>query len=94
MYSQMHNPAHPGTLVREYIGDRSIGSVAKHLGVARATLSRIVNGNSSITADMSIRLSEAFGVSPDLLLRMQTQYDLWLQSQRTRKKIKPLGRAA
>lgn len=94
MYSQMHNPAHPGMLVREYIGDRSIGSVAKHIGVARATLSRIVNGSSSITADMSIRLSEAFGVSPDLLLRMQAQYDLWQESQRARKKIKPLGHAA
>lgn len=94
MYSQMYNPAHPGLLVREYIGERSIGLVAKHIGVARATLSRIVNGNSAITADMSIRLSEAFGVSPDLLLRMQAQYDLWQESQRARKKIKPLGNAA
>ncbi|WP_216841034.1 HigA family addiction module antitoxin [Acidobacterium sp. S8] len=94
MYSQMHNPAHPGMLVREYIGERSIGAVAKHIGVARATLSRIVNGSSSITADMSIRLSEAFGVSPDLLLRMQAQYDLWQESQRTRRKIKPLDHAA
>ncbi|HLH33525.1 MAG TPA: HigA family addiction module antitoxin [Alloacidobacterium sp.] len=94
MYSQMHNPAHPGMLVREYIGDRSISSVAEHIGVARATLSRIVNGSSSITADMSIRLSEAFGVSPDLLLRMQAQYDLWQESQHARKKIKPLGRVA
>jgi antitoxin HigA-1 len=94
MSSQMHNPAHPGLLVREYIGDRSIGAVAKHLGVARATLSRIVNGSSAISADMSIRLSEAFGVSPDLLLRMQTQYDLWQQMQRSRKKIKPIAKAA
>lgn len=94
MYSQMHNPAHPGVLVREYIGERSIGAVAKHIGVARATLSRIMNGSSSITADMSTRLSEAFGVSPDLLLRMQAQYDLWQESQRTRRKIKPLDRAA
>lgn len=94
MYSQMHNPAHPGLLVREYIGERSIGSVAAHIGVTRATLSRIVNGSSAITADMSIRLSEAFGVSPELLLRMQAQYDLWQQSQRARKRIKPLNRAA
>jgi len=94
MYSQMHNPAHPGVLVREYIGERSIGAIAKHIGVARATLSRIVNGSSSITADMSIRLSEAFGISPDLLLCMQAQYDLWQDSQRTRRKIKPLDHAA
>jgi antitoxin HigA-1 len=94
MYSQMHNPAHPGLLVREYIGERSIGSVAKHIGVARATLSRIVNGSSAITADMSLRLSAAFGIAPDLLLRMQAQYDLWQQSQRTRRKIKPLSHAA
>jgi addiction module HigA family antidote len=94
MYSQMHNPAHPGLLVREYLGERSIGAVAKHLGVARATLSRIVNGNSAITADMSIRLSQAFGVAPDLLLRMQVQYDLWQESQRARKKIKPISKAA
>jgi addiction module HigA family antidote len=94
MTSQMHNPAHPGLLVREYIGERSIGAVAKHLGVARATLSRIVNGNSAISADMSLRLSQAFGVAPDLLLRMQAQYDLWQEMQRGRKKIKPISKAA
>lgn len=90
MNSQMHNPAHPGLLVREYIGERSIGAVAKHLGVVRATLSRVINGNSAISANMSIRLSEAFGMAPDLLLRMQTQYDLWQELQRVRKKIKPI----
>ena len=53
-----------------------------------------MNGSSAISADMSIRLSEAFGISPDLLLRMQTQYDLWQQMQRGRKKIKPIAKAA
>jgi len=92
MYSSMHAPASPGELLKEFIGERTILEVAEHIGVARATLSRIVNGRNAITVDISIRLGEALNLSPDFFSKAQLQYDLWIESQRKkRRKIKPLA---
>lgn len=91
MYSTMHNPASPGELLKEFLGTRKIQDVAAHIGVARATLSRILNGRTAVTVDISIRLGEALGLSPDFFSKAQLQYDLWIESQRKRRKIKPLA---
>ncbi|WP_323842503.1 MULTISPECIES: HigA family addiction module antitoxin [unclassified Moraxella] len=74
---KMHNPAHPGLVLKDGLGDISVTEFAKHLGVSRVTLSRILNGKQSITADMSLRIARALGTSDDLWFRMQNQYDLW-----------------
>lgn len=87
----MHNPASPGELLKEYLGDRTATELAEHIGVARATISRILNGRSTITVDLSIRLGEALGMSPDFFSKAQLQYDLWIESQKKRRKIKPLA---
>lgn len=84
---RMHNPAHPGRLIAEYMEDRSVTEVAKHIGVTRVALSRVLNGKAAISAEMALRLSAAFGVDPDLLLRMQVQRDLWVASQKKLPKI-------
>jgi antitoxin HigA-1 len=89
----MHNPAHPGEILREHIGDLPVGKFARHLGVSRVTLSRLLNGSSGVSADMALRLSEALGTSPELWLNLQSQFDLW-QASRTRRKKVPLLRAA
>jgi addiction module HigA family antidote len=83
----MHNPAHPGRLIAEYMESRSVTEVAKHIGVTRVALSRVLNGKAAISAEMALRLSAAFGVDPDLLLRMQVQRDLWVASQKKLPKI-------
>jgi addiction module HigA family antidote len=54
----MHNPPHPGRLLREYLGTMPIGEAAGRLRVARSTLSRILNGRAAVTADMALRLSD------------------------------------
>ena len=87
----MHDPASPGELLREFIGERSITQVAEHIGVARATISRILNDRTAVTVDLSIRLGEALSLSPDFFSKAQLQYDLWIESQRKRRKIKPLA---
>lgn len=87
----MFNPPHPGEVLREYLGGISVTEAAKHLGVTRAALSRILNGSAGISADMSIRLSEALGTSPDFWAKMQTEYDLWQASRKPRKKISRLA---
>jgi addiction module HigA family antidote len=64
-----------------------------HLGVSRVTLSRLLNGNSGVSAEMALKLSEALGTSPELWLNMQTQFDLWQVSRRKRKRVAPLAAA-
>jgi addiction module HigA family antidote len=73
----MHNPPHPGLVLREYLGDLSVSSAAAHLRVTRVTLSRVLNGKAGISAAMAIRLAAALGTSPELWMNMQSQYDLW-----------------
>lgn len=87
----MHNPASPGELLREFLGDVTITQLAQHIGVARATISRILNGRTAVTTDLSIRLGQALSLSPDFFSKAQLQYDLWIESQKKRPKIKPLA---
>lgn len=75
----MKNPAHPGRIVRhdclEPLG-LSVTEGAKILGVTRQALNNVVNGKSGISPEMAIRLTKAFGSTPDTWLRMQVAYDL------------------
>jgi addiction module HigA family antidote len=87
----MHNPASPGELLREFLGNKTATELAGHIGVARATISRILNGRTAVTVDLSIRLGQALSLSPDFFSKAQLQYDLWIESQKKRQKIKPLA---
>ena len=87
---RMHNPPHLGRVLREYLGTVSVTDAAKHLGVTRVALSRILNGGAGISEDMALKLSDGFGTSPELWIGMQTQYDLWRASQLRRKRVMPL----
>jgi addiction module HigA family antidote len=89
--AMMHNPASPGELLQEFLGKRTATQLAEHIGVARATISRILNGRTSVSIDLSIRLGQAFSLSPDFFSKAQLQYDLWMESQRKRPKIRPLA---
>ena len=53
----------------------SVTRAAQILGVRRATLSDLLNGNASLSPEMALRIEKAFQVSMDLLLRMQAWYD-------------------
>ncbi len=75
--TRMHNPPHPGQVLREYLGAVSITEAALKLGVNRVTLSRVVSGAAGISADMAYRLSAGLGTSPELWAGMQLQYDLY-----------------
>lgn len=90
---RMFNPPHPGEVLRDYLGDVSVTNAAKHLGVTRVALSRILNGSAGISADMALRLSDALGTSPELWAGMQAQYDLWQASKKRRKRVARLRAA-
>jgi len=74
---RMHNPPHPGLVLREYLGDTPVTTAAQHLRTTRVTLSRVLNGKAGISANMALRLAAGLGTSPELWMNMQTQYDLW-----------------
>ncbi len=91
---RMHNPPHPGKVVREFLGDIDVTTAAKHLQVSRAALSRVLNGKAGISADMSLRLSAALGTHAAIWYELQTDYDFWQASMKKRPKIEPFHRAA
>jgi addiction module HigA family antidote len=75
----MHNPPHPGEILREFCLDPlnlTVTQAADALGVSRKTLSSILNGHSGISAEMAIRLSIAFNTTAESWLLQQVQYDL------------------
>lgn len=77
----MHNPAHPGEILKELVIDPlglSVTDAAHHLGVSRKTLSKVLNGHGTVTPEMALRLEMTFG-KPDAShwLRLQNAFDLW-----------------
>jgi addiction module HigA family antidote len=91
---QMHDSSHPGRLLAYYLDSRSVAEVARHLGVTRPALSRVLNGRAGISADRSLRVSEAFNTDPELWLRLQAQRDLWVALQKKRANVTPLAVSA
>ena len=85
----MHDPPHPGAFIRrqclEPLG-LTVTEAAKGLAVSRNTLSMLLNGRLGISPEMAIRLSQAFGGSPESWLQQQLQYDLW-RAQRDREEV-------
>ncbi|MDQ7010594.1 MAG: HigA family addiction module antitoxin [Mariprofundaceae bacterium] len=77
----MHNPAHPGVILREDVLrplNISVTAAAESLGISRKTLSRILNEHGAITAEMAMRLELAFGKpKAEHWLRLQAAYDLY-----------------
>jgi antitoxin HigA-1 len=91
---RMHNPPHPGRILKDTLEEIpiTVGDFAAHIGIARNTLSRIVNERAGITPEVSIRISQAFGQpSGDIWYKMQTDYDYWKASQAPRKKVRQLS---
>ena len=76
----MRSPCHPGLIIRNDVLPElqlSVNVAAEQLGVSRVTLSRVIDGRSSITAEMALRVGKWVGNGPEIWLRMQGQYDLW-----------------
>ena len=80
----MHNPPHPGEIIKEFCVEPlglTVTKAAESLGVTRKTFSMLLNGKSGISPEMALRLSKVFGRTPEGWLRLQLQYDLWKAKQ-------------
>jgi len=80
----MHNPPHPGEIIKELCLEPlgiSVTDAAEGLGVSRKTLSAIINGRAGVSPEMAVRLSIAFDTSAESWLNQQSQFDLWRAEQ-------------
>ena len=71
-------PSRPGDFIRTKVMEAlglNVTRTAEILGVRRATLSDLVNGNAALSPEMALRIEKAFDVSMDMLLRMQAWHD-------------------
>jgi addiction module HigA family antidote len=90
---RMHNPPHPGGILKEALESipMSVTAFAKHIGVSRVMLSRVINERAGFTPEMSIKISQAFGQGQgDIWFLMQNDHDFWKASRARRKKVAPL----
>lgn len=82
---RMLNPAHPGGFMKSEVIEPlglSVTAAAVVLGVTRPALSAVLNERSSLSPEMALRMEKAFGVPMDILLRMQTSFDIAAQRRR------------
>jgi len=87
---RMHNPPHPGEILRELCLDPlelTVTDAAAGLGISRKQMSAVLNGRAGISPEMAVRLSMAFGTTAEVWLNHQLQYDLW-QAERQRKNLR------
>ena len=77
----IHNPKHPGLMVKSLCIDPfglSVTEAAEHLQVARSTLSKLLNGRMSISPEMAVRLSIVFKTDSEVWINLQAKYDIYL----------------
>jgi len=95
----MHNPAHPGEIIKELVIEPlglTVTETAARLGVSRQSLSRVLNTRSAVTVELALRLEMTFG-NPGAAhwLRLQNAYDLWQMRKRSsRIKVSPVEKHA
>ncbi|MGQ0383230.1 MAG: HigA family addiction module antitoxin [Gammaproteobacteria bacterium] len=87
--TRMHNPAHPGQVLREYLpAALPVGEAASRLGVSRQALSALLNARAGVSAEMALRLEAALGTSAEMWVQMQAVHDLWQARQRGKPKVR------
>jgi addiction module HigA family antidote len=96
--SRLHNPPHPGETLREDVLPAlklSVTEAAEQLGVARPTLSKVLNGKAAISPEMALRLEKWLGIEnggrADIWLAEQTAFDLWQAREKFTAQVMPLA---
>ena len=91
--ARMHNPPHPGPLIKSIIDEKrmTVSAFAEHIGMSRVALSRVLNERASVTAMLDYRISTALGQTPGLWLRIQASHDLWQLEQQPLPRIERLA---
>jgi len=89
---RMHNPPHPGRLIKEYLDGNTVQNAAERMGVSRVTLQRVINGKAGVSPAMAYRLGDLFSTSPDLWINLQKNYEMHIAGKEKRPHIEPITR--
>ncbi|AMG34646.1 addiction module antidote protein, HigA family [Achromobacter xylosoxidans] len=92
----MHNPPHPGEVLREDVIaplGLSVTDAADRLAMSRVALSRVLNGKAGISPDLAVRLEQAGAGTAQAWVAMQANYDLWQALQHEQPPVRPLASA-
>ena len=92
----MHNPPHPGEVLREDVIaplGLSVTDAADRLAMSRVALSRVLNGKAGISTDLAVRLEQAGAGTAQAWVAMQANYDLWQALQHEQPPVRPLASA-
>lgn len=75
---------HPGDVLKEELESRNISQkkFSEVLGVPYTQLNEILNGKRSVTTDFALMVEAALGINPELLVNMQTRYNMSLSKQK------------
>jgi len=95
--TMMHNPPHPGELLRDEVIkalNLSVTEAASRLAMSRVALSRVLNGKAGISPDLALRLEQAGASTARAWLAMQANYDLWRARQHAQPVVRRLQEAA
>jgi addiction module HigA family antidote len=93
----MHNPPHPGETLREDVLPAlgvSATELARRLGFARETLSRIMHGHAPVSPDLAVRLERAGIGKARTWLGVQADYDVWQAEHRPQPEIERFSKIA
>ncbi|WYX22352.1 HigA family addiction module antitoxin [Achromobacter xylosoxidans] len=92
----MHNPPHPGEVLREDVVPLglSVTDAADRLAMSRVALSRVLNGKAGISPDLAVRLEQAGAGTAQAWVAMQANYDLWQALQHEQPPVRPLASVA
>jgi addiction module HigA family antidote len=90
--SRTRPPVHPGVIFGEEImpglrARRTVGEIARLLGVSRATLHRLMAGEIAMSPEMAARIGKLVGNGAGLWLRLQAKYDEWEATRRLAKEL-------
>ena len=93
---EMHNPPHPGEVLREYMGQSDVAGFAARVGITRQSLYRVLNGDAAISPAVAVGIEYALGTSARMWLGMQADYDLWhaREDRREAEKLRKAGSSA
>ena len=92
----MHNPPHPGEVLREDVIaplGLSVTDAADRLAMSRVALSRVLNGKAGISPDLAVRWEQAGAGTAQAWVAMQANYDLWQALQHEQPPVRPLASA-
>jgi antitoxin HigA-1 len=93
MSKMMRNPTTPGEILKEEflvpLG-MTQGDLALHLNCDVKVINRIINGHTSVTAEMAIMLAAAFNTTPGFWLNAQKAVDLYKAAKKIHKLPKSL----